>query len=117
MAFVPVTDFDRARAFYVDVLGLGLIESTPYALVLDANGTVVRVTLVGDLTPHPFTSLGWTVADIAGTVDELVAAGVRFERFDGMEQDERGIWPTPSGAQVAWFKDPDGNLLSVTQDT
>jgi len=117
VAFVPVLDMDRARAFYVGVLGLRLVDANPYADVLDANGTTVRVTRVEAFTPHPFTSLGWSVADMDATVVALVAADVAFERFDGMDQDERGVWTTPGGDQVAWFKDPDGNLLSLTQLT
>jgi catechol 2,3-dioxygenase-like lactoylglutathione lyase family enzyme len=115
VAFVATTDPTRARSFYQGALGLRLLEESPFASVFDAHGTILRVTQVEALTPAPFTVLGWTVGDAAAAVDELVAAGITFERFDGMEQDDRGLWSAPGGAKVAWFKDPDGNVLSVTQ--
>jgi predicted enzyme related to lactoylglutathione lyase len=82
---------------------------------LDANGTLLRIQKVGSLNPPTFTTLGWQVTDIAVAIDELTPLGVAFERYPGMAQDERGIWHSPSGARVAWFKDPDGNTLSLTQ--
>ena len=115
MAFVPVSNFEEAKAFYSDVLGLEIVDETPFAIALDANGTSVRLTLVDDFEPQPFTILGWRVADIARSVIELADAGVSFERFEGMTQDMIGIWTAPDGAKVAWFRDPDGNLLSLTQ--
>ena len=115
VAFAATRDLDRARAFYADVLGLELVEQTPIACVLAANGTTVRVTLVDDLTPPPYTVLGWVVPDIQASVRDLTAHGVAFERFDGMGQDDDGVWTAPSGDRVAWFKDPDGNTLSLTE--
>lgn len=117
VAFAPTTDPTKARTFYEGVLGLRLVaDEKPFALVFDANGTMLRVTTVHDLKPHPFTVLGWHVANIEETVDRLVASGVEFNRYKGMnDSDARGIWNSPSGARVAWFKDPDGNLLSVTE--
>jgi len=115
VAFAPATDMDRSRDFYADVLGLTLVEQNPFACVFDANGTMLRVTAVATLTPHPFTVLGWDVDDIEATIAALVAAGVEMRRFDGMEQSETGVWTTPGGEQVAWFHDPDGNTLSLTQ--
>jgi predicted enzyme related to lactoylglutathione lyase len=115
VAFVATTDISKARAFYADVVGLTLTEDTPFACVFDANGTSVRLTPVRDHTPAPFTVLGWNVVDIAATVRGLSGRGVAFQRFDGMEQDELGIWTTPGGDFVAWFKDPDDNVLSLTQ--
>ena len=117
VAFVATTDPARAKAFYGDVLGLRLVsEELPFALVFDAHGTMLRVTVVKELTPAKHTVLGWSVADIAATVRELHEAGARFETYNGMpNQDRQGIWTSPSGARVAWFKDPDGNTLSVTQ--
>ncbi len=115
VAFVPIRDAERARSFYGDTLGLRLLSEDRFALVFDANGVPVRATLVGDFQPQRFTVLGWEVADAAATARKLSAAGVRFERFPGMEQDELGLWSAPSGARVAWFCDPDGNVLSVTQ--
>jgi catechol 2,3-dioxygenase-like lactoylglutathione lyase family enzyme len=114
MAFIPVRDLAAAREFYGSTLGLLVKEENPFAVVLDANGTMLRLTPVPDLQPQPFTIAGWEVADIGATVDALVSAGVGFLRFDGMEQDPKGIWATPGGDSVAWFTDPDGNTLSLT---
>jgi catechol 2,3-dioxygenase-like lactoylglutathione lyase family enzyme len=117
VAFVPTIDPVKARAFYEGVLGLRLVEDAkPFALVFDANGTMLRVATVRELTPDPFTVLGWDVESIETTVDKLTAAGVEMLRFPGMNDTEpRGIWTAPGGAKIAWFKDPDGNALSVTQ--
>ncbi|MGA8729702.1 MAG: VOC family protein [Terracidiphilus sp.] len=117
VAFVPTLDPAKARAFYEDVLGLRLVEDAkPFALVFDANGTMLRVTTVRELHPDPFTVLGWGVASIEGTVTQLTASGIEFLRFPGMnDTDPLGIWTAPSGARIAWFKDPDGNVLSVTE--
>lgn len=115
VAFVGATDADRAQAFYEGVLGLTLREVTPYAVVFDANGTTLRVALSPSVSPAPGTVLGWTVPDMTSVVAALQAADVALARFAGMDQDERGVWTTPSGDQVAWFRDPDGNLLSVTE--
>lgn len=117
VAFAPTIDPAKARAFYEGVLGLRLVaDEKPFALVFDANGTMLRVTTVHELKPHPFTVLGWQVANIEATVDRLAAAGVEFNRYKGMnDADPRGIWNSPSGARVAWFKDPDGNVLGVTE--
>jgi catechol 2,3-dioxygenase-like lactoylglutathione lyase family enzyme len=114
IGFIPVRDIFEARGFYERVLGLRVVEDTPFALVLDANGTMLRVTLVLGLVVQSFTIVGWQVPDIAATVRELGERGVQFTRYDGMEQDELGIWTTPGGDRVAWFKDPDGNTLSLT---
>jgi catechol 2,3-dioxygenase-like lactoylglutathione lyase family enzyme len=113
-AFVATTDMDRAAAFYGDTLGLEILERTPYAVVLDAAGTTVRLTLVEELVPQPFTVLGWLVEDLEGVVAALVGAGVRPLRYDGMAQDAAGVWTAPGGARVLWFEDPDGNTLSLT---
>ncbi len=117
VAFAPTTDAAKARAFYEGVLGLRLVsDEKPFALVFDANGTMLRVTTVHELKPQQFTILGWSVDNIETTVDRLVAAGVEFNRYKGVNDgDPRGIWNSPSGARVAWFKDPDGNVLGVTQ--
>jgi catechol 2,3-dioxygenase-like lactoylglutathione lyase family enzyme len=115
IGFVATSDLDRSRAFYADVLGLTLVEQTPYACVFDADGTQLRVTAVAQVAQPGYTVLGWRVADIAATIDDLVARGVKFTRFEGMEQDDRGVWTTPNGDQVTWFTDPDGNVLSLTQ--
>jgi catechol 2,3-dioxygenase-like lactoylglutathione lyase family enzyme len=117
VAFVATTDSIRARAFYEGLLGLRLVEDEqPFALVLDANGVMLRVTDVHEHNPAPFTVLGWGVASIENTVEQLTSAGVEFQRYPGINDgDPKGIWNAPSGARVAWFKDPDGNVLSVTQ--
>lgn len=115
VAFLPTTDLERARAFFTETVGLSITASTPFACVFDAHGTALRVTPVDDVRPAPYTVLGWVVADIAASVRGLAARGVRFERFPAMEQDELGIWTTPGGDLVAWFEDPDGNVLSLTQ--
>jgi catechol 2,3-dioxygenase-like lactoylglutathione lyase family enzyme len=115
VAFVTATAADRAAEFYGGVLGLPLVERTPFALVFRAPNATLRVALADRVTPAPSTVLGWTVDDIEATIDDLAADGVSFARYDGMDQDERGIWRSPSGARIAWFTDPDGNVLSVTQ--
>jgi catechol 2,3-dioxygenase-like lactoylglutathione lyase family enzyme len=115
VAFVTVSNAARARAFYRDVLGLRLVSEDNFALVFDANGTMLRVAIAAHVTAAPYTVLGWEIGDIAATVRQLAAEGVQFERYPGMQQDELGIWQSPSGARVAWFKDPDGNTLSVSQ--
>jgi catechol 2,3-dioxygenase-like lactoylglutathione lyase family enzyme len=114
-AFVATVKPDEARVFYRDVLGLALVEDSPFAIVFDANGTMLRVQRVKDLAPHPFTALGWNVPDIEAAIDGLVAKGVTFERYGFFEQDARGVWSAPGGAKIAWFKDPDGNTLSLAQ--
>jgi len=115
MAFIATADPARARAFYEGVLGLRFAADEPFALIFDCAGTTLRVQKVPAVTPAPFTALGWVVDDMAAAVDGLAARGVAFERFPGMPQDERGVMVFGDGARVAWLKDPDGNLLSVTQ--
>ena len=115
VAFVASTDMARARAFYRDALGLRLVEESPNALVYDVGGTTLRVTKVDAFEPAPFTVLGWEVTDVAAAITALGDNGVRFERFDGMEQDALGVWQAPGGAKVAWFVDPSGNTLSLTE--
>jgi catechol 2,3-dioxygenase-like lactoylglutathione lyase family enzyme len=115
MALCATRDGTRARCFYGETLGLRVISDDRYALAVEAGGTMLRIQKVEHFTPHPFTVLGWQVGDIVATIVELRQRGVQFEIFGWMEQDENGIWHSPSGAQVAWFKDPDGNILSLTQ--
>jgi catechol 2,3-dioxygenase-like lactoylglutathione lyase family enzyme len=115
VGFVATTDLERARQFYADVLGLRLVEQNGFAAVFDTAGTMLRVTLVHEPARATYTILGWQVPDIEQTVDALADRGVEFLRFDGMQQDERGIWTTPDGSAVAWFHDPDGNTLSLTR--
>jgi catechol 2,3-dioxygenase-like lactoylglutathione lyase family enzyme len=117
VAFVPTTDPARSRKFYEGVLGLRLVsDDAPFALVFDANGTMLRVTTVGEHAPAPFTVLGWDVESIESVVERLTAAGVEFLRYPGLnENDTLGIWTAPGGARIAWFHDPDKNVLSVTK--
>ena len=115
MAFVATTNPIRACAFYEKALGLTLLEDTPFALVFDANGIMLRVQKVQSLEPATHTVLGWKVPDIRKAIGALVRKKIRFERYPGLAQDEMGVWSSPSGAKVAWFEDPDGNILSLTQ--
>ena len=115
MAFVATSDPGKAKAFYRNLLGLELISEDPFALVFSVGGTMLRVATVEKLNPAPYTVLGWDVPDIVNAVQSLREKGVNFERYPGVPQDALGIWNSPSGARVAWFKDPDGNTLSVTQ--
>lgn len=114
IGFIPVRDLPGARDFYEGTLGLRVVEETPFAVVLDAGGTMLRLTPVPELSAPPFTIAGWQVPDISATARSLAESGVRFSRYDSMDQDDLGIWTTPGGDRVAWFKDPDGNTLSLT---
>jgi len=113
--FTASTRHAEARAFYSDVMGFTLTDDNPFSLEFEAAGTMLRVQKVESFTPQPFTALGWRVEDIASERDRLATRGATFLRFEFMEQDERDIWTTPDGAKVCWFKDPDGNTLSLTQ--
>jgi len=116
IGFVSIVDVPRAREFYRDTLGLRLLmEEPPFALVFEANGIMLRLGMAKELPPAHGTVLGWQVPEIAATVKDLEQAGVHFERFPGMNQDALGVWTAPTGAKVAWFKDPDGNILSVSE--
>ena len=114
-AFLATTDAARASRFYEGALGLRRVYEDSFALVFDSNGIELRLQKVPQFTPQPFTTLGWRVADIAATAATLSAGGVVFERFPGLDQDGQGIWAAPSGARIAWFRDPDGNLLSIAE--
>jgi catechol 2,3-dioxygenase-like lactoylglutathione lyase family enzyme len=115
IAFVPIKDSDKARAFYEGILGLRFVKDDGFALVFDANGIMVRAAKMKEFTPAPFTILGWQVSNIESVARALAAKGVHFEIFEFFKQDELGIWTAPTGDKVAWFKDSDGNLLSVSQ--
>lgn len=117
VGFVPTTNPAKARHFYESVLGLPLVaDEPPFALVFDANGTMLRVTTVPDHHPQPFTVLGWQVDSIETAVERLTAAGVEFQRYPGLnDSGPSPIWTSPRGARLAWFRDPDNNVLSLTQ--
>ena len=114
-AFIPTVKPDEAKSFYKDILGLKFLSEDKYALEFDANGTLLRVTIVQDLKPHPFTILGWNIDNIVSVVKQLNDKNIFCERYDFLEQDNFGIWTSPNGSKVAWFKDPDGNVLSLTE--
>jgi catechol 2,3-dioxygenase-like lactoylglutathione lyase family enzyme len=113
VAFLATTSPDRAKRFYSEVLGLKLLRDDQFALAFDAHGTLLRIQKVEKFAPQPFTALGWSVSDIKKAVGRLAESGVKFERYSFIEQDALGIWQAPSGTQVAWFKDPDGNIHSL----
>jgi catechol 2,3-dioxygenase-like lactoylglutathione lyase family enzyme len=114
-AFLATTQAARAAAFYGETLGLRRVSEDGFALVFEANGVELRLQKVERFTPQRFTALGWQVSGIDELIPVLFARGVRFERYPGLEQDVQGIWSAPSGARIAWFQDPDGNLLSVAE--
>jgi catechol 2,3-dioxygenase-like lactoylglutathione lyase family enzyme len=117
IGFVSTADAQKARSFYADVLGFRLLSDDDFALVFDANGTMLRVAKGRTSPPAPQTVLGWEVDDIHAAIRELAARGVKFEQWNlpFMKQDEYGVWTPPNGDQVAWFKDPDGNVLSISR--
>jgi catechol 2,3-dioxygenase-like lactoylglutathione lyase family enzyme len=114
-AFVATANPARSKRFYSDTLGLTVLSDDRFAIAFDCNGIQLRIQKVDKVRPHRFTSLGWHVANLRRAVAGLAKRGVTFERYPFLEQDEAGVWQAPSGSQVAWFKDPDGNLLSLTQ--
>lgn len=116
VAFIPTRDGDAARDFYEKKVGLRFISDDQFAVVFQSGENLIRIARTGSFTPAPFTILGWESSHIEQDVRELSARGVKFERYDYMgPQDELGIWIAPGGAKVAWFKDPDGNTLSISQ--
>jgi predicted enzyme related to lactoylglutathione lyase len=115
MTFVATNAPDASLAFYRDVLGLTFVEDSPYAIVFDLAGTMLRIQKTKDYTPPKHTMLGWEVKDVAAAQAALKERGVTFLNYGFPGQDERGIWTTPDGTRVAWFQDPDGNILSLTQ--
>ncbi len=115
VAFVAARDAARAKTFYRDTLGLRCVSEDQFAVCFDAHGTPLRVSIVREMTPAAHTVLGWEVDDIVAAAGQLAKSGIRFERYDMLPQDGLGIWAAPGGGRVAWFKDPDGNTLSITQ--
>jgi catechol 2,3-dioxygenase-like lactoylglutathione lyase family enzyme len=116
LAMVGTARPDLAKAFYSDTLGLTLASEDAFALIYQIEGTTLRVSKVPAVAPSAYAVLGFGVADIAAVVDGLAAKGVAMQRFGFLVQDAKGVWKAPSGAQVAWFRDPDGNMLSVVQE-
>jgi catechol 2,3-dioxygenase-like lactoylglutathione lyase family enzyme len=115
MAFVPVKDAEKARAFYVETLGLKFLADDSFAVMVEAAGIKVRLVRIANHVPEKFTILGWEVKDIEKDVTELAGRGVKFEQYGMPGQDARGIWSAPGGSKIAWFCDPDGNILSLAQ--
>jgi catechol 2,3-dioxygenase-like lactoylglutathione lyase family enzyme len=115
VAFVPITDGARAKEFYEGKLGLRFVNDDEFATVFEANGIRLRAVKMKEVKPSHFTILGWEVKLIEDAVRSLRDRGVHFEVFGFLKQDELGIWTAPSGDKVAWFKDPDGNILSVSE--
>jgi catechol 2,3-dioxygenase-like lactoylglutathione lyase family enzyme len=117
VGFVLTTDYDRARAFYEGKLGFEVVEAGPYALVVKAGPSTIRIVRVPAFAPARSTVLGWDVEDIAATAAWLSGRGVALEKYPFIQDPELGIWTSPSGSRVAWFQDPDGNVLSISQHT
>ena len=114
-AFIPTVDPDKAKRFYVNLLGFDLLSEDYYGMELELNGSLLRIATVEQFKPHPFTVLGWEVDDLSSLITSLVRKGVVFEIYNIIDQDKSGIWNAPGGGKVAWFKDPDGNLLSLSE--
>jgi catechol 2,3-dioxygenase-like lactoylglutathione lyase family enzyme len=115
VAFLPSEDLERAERFYQGVLDLALLSRSPFASVFQVGAGTLRVTKVDALRPQPFTVFGWLVVDLRAVVRELRDRETDMLRYEGLAQDEDGVWTTPNGDLVAWFQDPDANVLSVTQ--
>ena len=116
IGFIPTTDYDAAKRFYVDMLKLTFVAQDPFAMVVRTETNTIRIVKLEEVTPTDFTILGWATPDIVQTVRDMTAAGVKIERYEFIEHDELGIWTAPDrDARIAWFKDPDGNILSVSQ--
>lgn len=114
--FVPVKDGERAKAFYENVLGLTLLEDSAFAIVFKVPGGTLRLAKTPDFNPQPFSLVGWVVPDLDADMANLRAKGVTFEMFPGLPQDGAGVWTVPDGTRICWFRDPDDNLLSLTQE-
>jgi catechol 2,3-dioxygenase-like lactoylglutathione lyase family enzyme len=115
VSFVPTLDLERSDVFYSGALGLERVETSPIANAYDANGCALRVTLVEELVPAQHTALGWHVADVTAAIARLGAKGVSFKHYPNLDQDDDGVWTAPGGSRIAWFEDPDGNILSLQE--
>jgi catechol 2,3-dioxygenase-like lactoylglutathione lyase family enzyme len=115
IGFVPTKDSKRARDFYEGKLGFQFVSDDQFALVMQAGENMIRIAKAKDFTPAQYTAMGWEVTDVEAMVKWLNGRGVKFEKYSFVEDRELGIWTTPNGDKVAWFKDPDGNVLSLSQ--
>ena len=115
IGFIPTKNPAAAQTFYEQTLGLRFLSNDGFALVMEAKGNMIRIVHVKEFTPFPFTILGWEVCNIENEVAALATRGVSFKRYQWLEQSDSGIWTAPGGAKVAWFQDPDGNVLSLSQ--
>lgn len=115
IGFLITKDYEKARAFFEGILGLRFVSHDEYALVFRAGENIVRIVKVPSFTPVTSTALGWEVRNIEAVVASLKERGVSFENYPFIQDRELGIWTTPNGDKVAWFKDPDGNVLSVSE--
>jgi hypothetical protein len=115
IGFVPTRDSKLSREFYEGKLGFQFVSDDQFALVMQAGDSMIRIAKAGTFTPAPYTVMGWEVTDIEGMVKWLSGRGVIFEKYPFVQDRELGIWTTPNGDKVAWFKDPDGSILSLSQ--
>ena len=115
IAFLATVDAARSRRFYETALGLTFVSEDQFAIVFELRESQLRLQKVRELTPARHTVLGWAVPSLEIATKELECRGVAFERYSFLAQDEHGIWTAPSGARIAWLKDPDGNVLSLTE--
>jgi len=115
VAFLPSEDLERSNRFFGDILGLPLVSRSAFASVFRCGLTTLRVTKVDGFRPQPFTVFGWIVADLRSELPQLQERGIDLLRYDGLKQDDQHVWTTPSGDIVAWFRDPDENVLSLTE--
>jgi catechol 2,3-dioxygenase-like lactoylglutathione lyase family enzyme len=114
-AFIPATDAGKAKAFYRDILGLELLSEDEYGMDFDANASLFRISIVRQYNPQPFTIMGWNVPDIFSIIRLLNQRGIYCEIYPSLNQDKSGVWISPAETKVAWFKDPEGNILSVSE--
>ncbi len=117
IGFVPTGDSQRSREFYEGKLGFKFVSDDQFALVMQAGENMIRIAKAGKFTPAQYTVMGWEVTDIDAMVKWLTERGVIFEKYPFVQDQKLGIWTTPNGDKVAWFKDPDGNVLSLSQHT
>lgn len=113
--FIATAKPEESKAFYQDVMGLTLVDDNPFALVFNLSGAELRISKVPSFAPQPFTVLDWQVGNLEKSMSNLAGKGINFELFSGMDQDENGVWSTPEGVRIAWFKDPDDNVLSISK--